>query len=92
MGGQAPGIEVDLGGDDHLVTGDVPLQRPAQVLLTGAGRIAIGGVEEVDSQGEGVADDGFGGVLVHCPVVHGARFAEAHAAYAELGDGDVGVA
>ena len=57
--GQPPGVEVDLGGDDHLVPGYVLFQGAAEVFLAGARRVAVGGVEEVDAEVEGVTDDLF---------------------------------
>ena len=46
-------------------------------------------IKKVDAEVKSVADDGFGGAFVQRPVVHGSRLAEAHTAYAELGNFDV---
>src|SRR5699024_5230802 len=92
LAGKAAGVEVDLGGDHHLVPGDAAFEGAAQIFFAGARRVAVGGVEKVDAQLQRVADDLFALGFVQGPVVHGACLAKAHAAHTELGNGDVGFA
>lgn len=46
-------VEVDLGGQNNLVAGDV-FKRPAQVFFAGPVGVDVGGVKEVNSGVEGV--------------------------------------
>lgn len=84
--GQSVRIEIDLGGDDHPVAGDMLFQRFAQVFLAGACGIAVGRIEKVNTQIKGVPDHGFGSAFIQRPIVHRSGLAEAHAAHADLGD------
>ena len=85
-GGQPAGIEIDLGGNDHLVAGDVLFQCPPQIFLAGSGRVAIGGIKKVDFQRKCVFDHFLCFCFIQRPVVHGPCLAEAHAADTQLGD------
>ena len=85
-GGQPAGIEIDLGGNDHLVPGDVLFQCPPQIFFAGSGRVAIGGVKKVDAQRKCVFDHFLCFCFIQRPVVHGPCLAEAHAADTQLGD------
>ena len=77
-------IEVDLGGDDHPVAACMLAKRLSQVLFAGSVRVAVRCIEEGDAQIQCVRNDRVGPFLIQCPVVHGARFAEAHASHADL--------
>lgn len=83
--GEPPLVEIDLRGDYHLVPGHCLFQGAAQIFLTGPGGIAVGGVEEVDAQVQGVTDHFAALFLVQRPVVHGPGLAEAHAPHAQPG-------
>jgi hypothetical protein len=50
-------LAVDLGGDHHLVAPGEVGQRVAEDLLAGAGRVDVGGVEEVDALLERAPDE-----------------------------------
>ena len=82
--GETPRVKVDLGSDDHLVPGHILLDGPAQVLLAGAFGIAVGRVEKVDAQIQGVLHNVFRLPFVQGPIVERSRFSEAHAAHTEL--------
>ena len=85
-GGQPAGIEIDLGGNDHLVPGDVLFQCPPQIFLAGSGRVAVGGIKKVDAQRKCVFDHFLCFCFIQRPVVHGSCLAEAHTADTQLGD------
>ena len=59
-------------------------QRLSQIFLTGPVRVAVGRIEESDAQIQCVSNHRVSFFLIQCPVVHGARFAEAHASHADL--------
>ncbi len=83
-------VEVDLGGQNNLVAGDV-FKRPAQVFFAGPVGVDVGGVKEVNSGVEGVVDDAIARLFIQGLGVGGA-VAKAHAAQAEFRDLNVGVA
>ena len=77
-------VEVNLGGNDHFVSGNVFLQRPAEIFFTRPRRIGIGGIKKVDSEPERMADDRLASLGIERPCVHfTCRIAEAHAPKAQ---------
>ena len=93
--GVAPSVhgEVHLGGDHHFIAVGHVAQGPPDDLLAGAQRIGVGRVEEVDAKLQRPLDDRAAGGLVDAPVLHAARLLpEAHAAEADAGDIQAGVA
>ena len=77
-------VEIDFGGKHHFVPCDIALYRPAEILLARPCRIAVGGVEEINAEIEGVFYDGLARIGIQRPRVHIARrIAETHAAEAE---------
>ena len=54
---------VHLGGDDDLVARGHREQRPAGDLFAGAGRVDVGGVEEVDAGVERLPEERLGALL-----------------------------
>ena len=49
LAGEPSRVEVDLGRNDHLVTGHRLFEGAAQILLAGAGRVAVGRIKEIDA-------------------------------------------
>ena len=92
--GQAAVIEEHLGSNNHLVAGDAGVpQCPAQVLLAGAERIDISGVEEIDAQVDGVLYHSLRVFRAQCPLMELFRsLSVGHTAYADAGDFNPGVA
>jgi hypothetical protein len=84
---------VELGGDHHLVAPGKLAHRAAQELFAGAVGVDVGGVEEVDAGLEGLAVQRAAALFVHGPLVRAAlRVAVGHAAQAEAGDLQAGLA
>lgn len=93
LAGQPPLVEVDLGGQDHVLAPDpqVP-QGGADELLARAVGVDIGGVDEGHAELKRPLDDRLRGLLVHHPLLEvGEDPPEAHPAEAQAGDADVGV-
>ena len=81
---RSPLIEVDFGGDGHLVAAYMLSKCLSRIFLTGPGRVVVGCIEESDARIQCVRNDRVGPFLTQCPIVHGAWFAEAHALHADL--------
>lgn len=86
--GALPGIvpKINLRGNDHLIAGNAFPERLSQIFLARPGGIAVGRIEEIDSQIERMPDHGFSGAFVQRPVVHRPCLAKAHAAHADPGN------
>ena len=86
LAGKPAGVKINLRSNDHLIAGNVFSERLSQIFLARPGGIAVGRIEEIDSQIERMPDHGFGGALVQRPVVHRPCLAKAHAAHADPGN------
>ena len=88
----APGV-IDLGGHHDLVAASQLLERAAGELLAGAVGVAVGRVEEVDAQLNGLAEEGPAVGLRQGPGMHAARrLAIGHAAQGEARHSESGIA
>ncbi|MNP38894.1 hypothetical protein D3C76_1324400 [compost metagenome] len=87
------GREEHLGGDHGFFAAGELLKQFAEDDFRSAGRVAVGGVEEVDALLHGVADDRAAVGFAEGPGVGaGARLAEGHAAQAQFRNIQAGVA
>ena len=90
------GLAEDLGRDDDALARDLEvLQRLPGDLFRAAGRVHVGGVDEIDARVERAADDPLGLVLLQAADLAPHAFfaaAEGHGAEAELGDEEAGAA
>ena len=89
--GPGPHPAVDLGGEDDVLAVGVRLQRPAGVLLAGAGGVDVRGVEGVDAGFERRLDRLAGERLVLHPRPARSGVAPAHAAEGDGRDLEAGV-
>src|SRR5262249_13883764 len=75
---------VDLGGDHHLISAGEILYRTTENFLAVAERVAIGGIEKIDTGFERFLDEGAALLLAEAPgVVPAVAAAIAHAAEAD---------
>ena len=82
--GEVAFVKVHLGGQNHLIPGNIVLEGPSKVLLTGPRRIGVCSVKKIDAEFQGMPDDLFAFLRVQRPCVHLAcGVSEAHAADAE---------
>ncbi len=84
-------LEEHLGGDDQFVESAILPEKLARDLLAPADRVHVGGVEEVEAEFKGAAEERAGGGLVEDPGAPG-WIAIAHAAEAKAGDDEPRVA
>ena len=92
--GQLPLVEVHLARQNDVFAGHAEVrQRGSDELLTGATRVHVGGVDEVDAQFECALDDRLGGGLVDGPLVRvGQHLPETHPTETQRGNHDVALA
>ena len=90
--GLSPHRHVDLAGDHHLVAAGEIAQGAPQDFFAGAGGVEVGGIEEVDPQFEGAADEWAAGFFIQRPLPALGGAPVAHAPQADARDFEAGVA
>ena len=88
LAGKLALIEKHLGGNHNFVTGNADiLQRTSKILFAGPERIDVGGVEEIDTQVDGVCHHSLSVFRAQGPLMKIFRgFSVGHAAYADAGN------